>query len=44
MKAKRKNQRFVRLGRMSTPAKVRAARINGRLGGRPKKILPNPLP
>ena len=26
-----------RAGRTSTPARVRAARINGRLGGRPRK-------
>jgi hypothetical protein len=46
MKPRRKKKRFVLLGQMSSPAKARAARLNGRLGGRPKKfsILPNPLP
>lgn len=36
---KRKNPAAVALGRISTPAKRRAAKQNGRLGGRKPKFL-----
>lgn len=36
-KAKSKNPAAVALGSIRSPAKAKAARINGRLGGRPKQ-------
>jgi len=30
------------MGEISTPAKRRSSRLNGKLGGRPKKIQPDP--
>lgn len=34
-----KNKNAVALGKIKTEAKARASRENGRLGGRPKKVM-----